>query len=182
MKISRENFEKLALEQVDCLYRMARRLVRDESAAEDLVQETFLRALRGAPNFDLQEFGIKPWLLRIMQNLYVTRGEREQRQPAAMEDGQLDAEEARQRPGEFLPIDPTSFQAMDERLVQALQGLPVEYQQAMLMWAVDDLSYKEMAFVANVPIGTIMSRLYRARQKLTANLREYALREGLIRE
>jgi RNA polymerase sigma-70 factor (ECF subfamily) len=180
MKISRQNFEQLALAQVDTLYRVARRLTRDEATAEDLVQETYLRAFRAAENFELQEYGIKPWLLRIMQNLYVSRGEREQRQPQSMEDGQLEIGEPQSAAA--LPIDAVSFDAMDEQLVAALKDLPAEYQQAMLLWAVDELSYKEMAVVLDVPIGTVMSRLFRARQKLATSLRDYAQREGLIRE
>src|SRR5438876_1072007 len=91
MKLSPEQFEKLALEHMDLLYRVARRLARDSSAAEDLVQETYLRAFRARESFDLQEFGIRPWLLRIMHNLHLSRVGREQRQPQLIADDQLDS-------------------------------------------------------------------------------------------
>jgi RNA polymerase sigma factor (sigma-70 family) len=71
---------------------------------------------------------------------------------------------------------------LDERLKKALETLQEEYQLVLLLWAVEDLSYKEIADVLDVPIGTVMSRLHRARQKLSAQLHEYAVEEGVIRE
>jgi RNA polymerase sigma-70 factor (ECF subfamily) len=181
MKPSRQQFEKLALEQIDTLYRVARRLTHDASRAEDLVQETYLRALRGADGFNLEEFGIRPWLLRIMQNLHVSRSEREKRQPHAVDDQQLTSvgqpEQVAEPSG-----DAAVFDSMDEHLVTALDDLPDEYQQVMLLWGVEGLSYKEIATVLDVPIGTVMSRLHRARQRLSEQLRGYAREQGLIRE
>jgi len=76
MNPSREQFEQLALAQLDTLYRVARRLCRTGGEAEDLVQETYVRALRAAESFQLEEFGIRPWLLRIMRNLHASRAQR----------------------------------------------------------------------------------------------------------
>jgi RNA polymerase sigma-70 factor (ECF subfamily) len=177
MKLVRDEFERLALEHMDMLYRIARRLARDHTKAEDLVQETYLRAFRAQDDFDLQEYGIRPWLVRIMHNLHFSRSEREKRQPVAMEDVHLEGE------GEVPPPLPAaSFEGMDERLVKALEELPTEYQTVMLLWAVDELSYKEIADACDVPIGTVMSRLHRARQKLSEKLHDYAKQERIIRE
>jgi RNA polymerase sigma-70 factor (ECF subfamily) len=178
MKLSREQFEKLALEQLDTVYRVARRLAPDR--AEDLVQETYLRALRSRDGFDLQEYGIRPWLLRILYNLHLSRGEREGRQPLRIEDEQL--ESAVDRTISPLPIDLHSPESMDQRLVKALDGLGEEYRTALVLWAVEDLSYKEIAHALDVPIGTVMSRLHRARQKLSEQLKDMAAEEGIIRE
>ena len=71
---------------------------------------------------------------------------------------------------------------MDEQLVRAIESLAPEYQVVLILWAVEELSYKEIAAAVDIPIGTVMSRLHRARQKLSEQLREYALREGIIRE
>src|SRR5947208_13707001 len=90
MKLAPEQFEALAMEHLDMLYRVARRMTRDVHRAEDLVQETFVRAFRSADDFDLQAYGIRPWLLRILHNLHVTKGQRERRQPAAIDDEQLE--------------------------------------------------------------------------------------------
>src|SRR3954452_17423495 len=81
LKLSRDEFEQRALEHLDTLYRIARRLTRDPVRAEDLVQETFLRALRGRDAFRLEAFGMRPWLLRIMHNQHYSQAERERRQP-----------------------------------------------------------------------------------------------------
>src|SRR5258708_24136543 len=91
MKIDRSQFEQLAMEHLDMLYRIARRLTRDDASAEDLVQETYLRALRSWDSFELKEYGIRPWLLRILHNLHASRYKREKRQPQAIEDEQLQA-------------------------------------------------------------------------------------------
>src|SRR3954467_96525 len=90
MKIERQEFERLPLEQLDAVDRVARTLTRNVAEAEDLVQETYLRAVRSADSFELNaSYGIKPWLMRIMHNLHVNRGLRERRQPKAMESEQL---------------------------------------------------------------------------------------------
>ena len=186
LKPSREQFEQLALEQLDTLYRIARRLARDPQRAEDLVQETYLRAVRARETFDLQAHGIRPWLLRIMHNVHVSRSEREGRQPASVEDEQLEAGSsggsAAARGRSTPPYDPLSFDGMDQQLVRAIEGLSPEYQVVLMLWAVDELSYKEIAAAVGIPIGTVMSRLHRARQKLSEQLHGYAKREGIIRE
>jgi RNA polymerase sigma-70 factor (ECF subfamily) len=182
VKPSAEQFEHLALEQLDLLYRIARRLTRDASSAEDLVQETYVRALRARETFDLQAHGIRPWLLRIMHNVHVSRSEREGRQPSAVEDEQLESAAGQHRGGGPEPFDISSFQGMDQQLVKAIESLAPEYQVVLVLWAVEELSYKEIAAAVNIPIGTVMSRLHRARQKLSEQLREYAVREGIIRE
>jgi RNA polymerase sigma-70 factor, ECF subfamily len=174
-------FEQLALDQMDTLYRVARRLTRDQEHANDLVQETYLRAFRAKETFQLKEYGIRPWLLRIMQNLHFSRTGRERRQPISMEDGSLEAADLGGMPetaGVPLPIN---MENLDDQLVRALDGLATDYQIVLLMWAVDDLTYKEIAHTLDIPIGTVMSRLHRARQKLGEQLRDYALREGVIR-
>ena len=203
MKPTSEQFEKLALEQLDTLYRVAHRLTRDPERAGDLVQETFLRAFRSREGFDLQEHGMRPWLLRILRNLHLSRVDREKRQPVAVDGEVLDSLNATGdtagAPPESdddeaphagpLELEGTGLAALrinpdelDERLKKALEHLQEEYQMVLLLWAVEDLTYKEIAEVLDVPIGTVMSRLHRARQKLSAQLREYALEEGVIRE
>jgi RNA polymerase sigma-70 factor (ECF subfamily) len=179
MKLSREQFETMALEQLDLLYRVARRLTRREAAAEDLVQETYLRALRAYSSFDLKEFGIRPWLLRILHNLHSSRGQRESRQPQALDDEQLAKVSTR---SDLPPLPAGSFDGMDQQLVRAVSQLPQEYQSVLLLWALEDLSYKEIAEAVDVPIGTVMSRLHRARQRLVQQLHDYAREEGIIRE
>jgi RNA polymerase sigma-70 factor (ECF subfamily) len=180
MKIGTEEFDRLALEHIDMLYRLARRWTGDPVRAEDLVQETYLRALRARQDFNLEQYGIRPWLVRIMHNVFVTRSQREQRQPAAVDETHLaDHAGAKALP---LTVDPASFEGMDERLVRAIHELPQEYQVVLLLWAVDDFSYKEIADALEVPLGTVMSRLHRARAKLAERLSDFARNERIIRE
>ena len=182
MKPEGQEFEKLALEQMDTLYRVASRLTRNPEEANDLVQETYLRAFRARESFQLKEYGIRPWLLRIMHNLHFSRAGREKRQPMKMEDEALEAadlDSIPETPGVPMPVN---LEDLDDRLAKALENLPTDYQIVLLMWAVDDLSYKEIAHTLDIPIGTVMSRLHRARQKLSEQLRDYAVDEGMIRE
>ncbi len=177
MKLEPLQFEKLAMEHLDMLYRVARRMTRDAHRAEDLVQETYLRAFRSAADFDLQEFGIRPWLIRILHNLHVSKGQRDKRQPASMEDEHLEtAAVTHDAPAE------STWDGMDQQVKKAFDVLPEEYQEVMQLWAIEELSYKEIADALSVPLGTVMSRLHRARQRLSEQLKEYATREGIIRE
>ena len=160
MKLEPAQFERLALEQIDLLYRVARRLTRDPNRAEDLVQETYLRALRSKDGFSLEEFGMKPWLLRILYNLHLSRAQREGRQPVALDDLELAGPD---RHSASLPIDSRSFEGMDEELVRDIDGLSEEYQSVLMLWAVEDFSYKEIAEALDLPLGTVMSRLHRVR-------------------
>jgi RNA polymerase sigma-70 factor (ECF subfamily) len=180
MRIPRDQFEKLALEQLDLLYRVAKRLTRDPERAGDLVQETFVRALKAHNTFNLEEHGIRPWLVRIMHNLHFSRSEREKRQPVSMESGPLEAASP-PAPSERFPFQ-AGFEGMDERMVKALNEIPPEYQMVLLLWAVEEFSYKDIAESLDIPIGTVMSRLHRARQKLSQLLHDYAIAEGVIKE
>ena len=201
MKPSSEQFEKLALDQLDTLYRVANRLTRDPERAGDLVQETYLRAFRSREGFDLKEHGMRPWLLRILRNLHLSRVDREKRQPVPVDGEVLESlHTASAAPPEAedesvaVPLTEPDLlrggwaalrlnpEELDERLKKALEELQEEYQMVLLLWAVEDLSYKEIAEVLDVPSGTVMSRLHRARQKMAAQLRSYALEEGVIRE
>jgi RNA polymerase sigma-70 factor (ECF subfamily) len=178
MKLEPPEFERLALEQIDMLYRVARRLSRDPNRAEDLVQETYLRALRSRDGFKLEDFGMKPWLLRILYNLHVSRSQREGKQPATVEDLESAGSDRR---SSSLPIDSRSFEGMDEELVRAIDGLSEDYQQVLMLWAVEELSYKEISEALDIPIGTVMSRLHRLRQKLSEELHDYAVEERIVR-
>jgi RNA polymerase sigma-70 factor (ECF subfamily) len=177
MKLTRQEFDTLALEHMDMLYRVARRLCGDPTLAEDLVQETYLRAYRARSQFKLEEYGIRPWLVRIMHNLHVSRSVREKRAPLSVDDSRLDSTAAA-----AATLSIHNFDGMDERLVRAVEALPAEYQTVLLLWAIDQFSYKEISLSLDVPIGTVMSRLHRARSKLSETLADFARKEGIIRE
>lgn len=181
MKLARDEFDRLALEHLDMMYRIARRMTRDAAQAEDLVQETYLRAFRARDDFDLQEYGIRPWLVRIMHNLCISGAQREKRQPVAVDDAHLDGTGTAAKPM-AISTNPASYEAMDQRLVRAIEELPDEYRTALMLWAIEEFSYKEIAEAMDVPIGTIMSRLHRARERLAEKLHDFATKERIIRE
>lgn len=168
------------MEQMDLLYRTARRFTRNADRAADLVQETYLRALRSRDTFDLKEHGIRPWLVRIMRNLHLSRAERESHQPRSADSESL--ESWGDDHGAGAPLASDQFQNMDQELVKALQDLPEEYQAVLMLWAVEDFSYKEIAHAIESPIGTVMSRLHRARQLLLKSLHEFGQERRMIRE
>jgi RNA polymerase sigma-70 factor, ECF subfamily len=180
MKVDRKQFEQLVLPELDCVYRVARRLVRDPAAAEDLTQETFLRAWKAAENFDLQSFGVRPWLLRILHNLHINRIAQDQRQRKTLEENWNLGVAA--TPMERLPIDAASSDAMDQRLVAALASAPPEYAAVLQMWAVEEMSYKEIAAALDIPLGTVMSRLHRARENLSGRLSDLAAERNVPRD
>lgn len=180
MALSRDEFASLLMPQLDSLYRIALRMARKPADAEDLVQETYYRALRSWETYNAKAGEIRPWLVRILRNTFLTRISREAKQPKAMADEAFDHSAAQAEP---VPAAPDRFaQYMDEELVQALDGLPEEYRTVLMLWALEDFSYQEIADALEIPIGTVMSRLYRARAKLSTNLRDYAKREGILRE
>ncbi len=168
---------------MDAVYRMGLRLAGSETEADDLVQETFLRAYRALDTFELREYGAKPWLLKILHNVFYTRVGKAARQPTLLEDVNYDdlaAELDQPSPAE-LAADGVNWDLFDEELKAAVEALAPDYREVLLLWGLEELSYKEIAEVCGCAIGTVMSRLYRARQQVGQRLADYARRELGIR-
>jgi RNA polymerase sigma-70 factor, ECF subfamily len=168
MKPSRSLFDSLVLPHMEMLYRLARRMTGDFSSAEDLVQETYVHAYKSLDSFELKEFGVRPWLIQILRNLTTSRFRREKLMPRAIDDEQLATVEGSATAND--DAQSFSFDGMDQRLAKAVKELSSENQQILWLWAVQGLSYKELAAALQSPIGTIMSRLHRVREKLVARL------------
>ncbi len=169
-----QTFEALALPHLGTVYRFARRLSRHDHEAEDLVQETYLKAYKAFGNFDLREFGIRPWLLKILHNTFLNRQSRENKAPRAAEHETL---EYMQSAGDGeAHIDPPAldYEALDEEVARAIDGLSPDFRSVLIMWSTMELTYQEIAEVLDVPIGTVMSRLHRARQQLASVLHDFA--------
>ena len=181
---TRDRFKELALPHVDSVYRVARSLASDAAEAEDLVQETFYRALRGFGTFELRDYGIRPWLLRILHNTFCTLKGRQGREPSLLDDVDFAHFEAEFEQADLDPptAETIDWEHVDEELKQTIQGLQAEYRTVLLLWAVEGLSYKEIARVCDCALGTVMSRLYRARQLIGRALRSYARERGLSTE
>ncbi|MFQ5500894.1 MAG: RNA polymerase sigma factor [Phycisphaerae bacterium] len=178
-KITR-HFEDVVLCHLDLVYRMAVKLSGDPHEAEDLVQETFLRAHRAFSKFELREYGAKPWLLRILHNVFYTRCGQAKKAPSLLSDLSLDdiAAELEQGPIQSLKVGELDWDQFDEELKAAVLSLTPEYRSVIVLWALADLSYKEIAKVLDCALGTVMSRLFRARQQLGEALNDFAADHG----
>jgi RNA polymerase sigma factor (sigma-70 family) len=161
-----ERFEAVVLPHLDAAYGLARYLVRDDTDAEDVVQESFLRALRhfGGYRGDAASQG-RAWVLAIVRNMAHTWRHRRRAESGATEfdetvHGADGADEAGGADAALLRGD------LRETLDQALERLPAELREVIVLREVEGLSYKEIAGVSDVPIGTVMSRLSRARKRL----------------
>ncbi len=181
---SKKRFEVLALPHLDAVYRMAMRLTSDATEAEDLAQEAYYRAYRAFESFELRDYGIKPWLLRILHNVFFTAKGKQRREPTLLDDVDFDhfADELPGTAEEPLTADLLDWDQFDQELKAAVETLPVDYRVVLLLWAIEELSYKEIAEVCSCPVGTVMSRLYRARQMLGQGLLDYARERNLSTE
>jgi RNA polymerase sigma-70 factor (ECF subfamily) len=173
-------FEQAALPHLELVFRVARRLARSEPDAEDLVQETYLKAQRAFGRFEMREFGIRPWLLRILHNTFLNRQAREKNAPRAAESEMLQAAApAEHDSGSLAPPD-LDYERVDGEVKLAIERLAPEFRSVLLLWATMEYSYQEIAKILELPIGTVMSRLHRARQQLARSLHEYAQENRLM--
>jgi RNA polymerase sigma-70 factor, ECF subfamily len=161
-------FREHVLPELDVLLRVARRLTGSPDSAEDLVQETLIRAYRAVDRFD----GRYPraWLLTILRNTWKSMHRRARPQFADDPEEFLSRARARGADGRTGAEEQVVDASLDQRLAQALTDLAPIHQTVVLLVDVDGLSYQEAAKVLDVPVGTIMSRLHRARRKLRSRL------------
>jgi RNA polymerase sigma-70 factor, ECF subfamily len=162
-----ESFERTVVPLLDDAYTLARYLLRNEHDAQDVVQEAFLRAWRHYAG--LRDGDARPWLLTIVRNCCWTwrRSARTKRETIEYDD-----EAHSSRTGEHRAADADAVAASNRDVLRAaLAQLQPEYREALVLREIEGMSYKEMAQVAGVPLGTIMSRLARARRRLQTALR-----------
>ena len=174
--MERDAFEQLALEHLQAVYRLALQLVRHPDEASDLVQETYLKALRVADRFEERGGGIRPWLFKILHNVFYTRLSRNKRAPLSVDElhGASTDEPGPDEPGPAWDLGTMNWEHVDDRIKAAIEALRPEYRTVLLLWAVEGLKYREIAEIQEIPIGTVMSRLHRARSTLANELAEFA--------
>ena len=166
-------FNEAVLPHLDAAYNLARWLTRNDQDAEDVVQEASLRALKYWKGFSGRD--CRSWLLAIVRNTFYSWLRKQSAQPGITEDGEIDeVDDSVPNPEHML------LQNADrEMLKSALEDLPVEFREAIVLREMEGLSYKEIADIAGVPIGTVMSRLARARKRLQIYLTNTAARNYL---
>lgn len=179
-----KHFEQNALALMDSLYGAALRFTRNPSDAEDLVQETYLKAFRAWRQFE-PGTNLKAWMFRILTNTFISSYRKERREPTIVSaDGRGDFD-LYQNLLEYVSPDPSAESEVLERMVdeevkQALSDLPESFRMAVVLSDVEGFSYKEIAEMLGIPIGTVMSRLHRGRKALQKALWNLAVDRGLV--
>lgn len=182
----RERFEGLVGEHLDGLFGASLRLTRNRTRAEDLVQETFLRAWRSFHTFR-PGTNVRAWLYRILMNAYIDGYRKREREPEVVDQEDVDEfylysrvheSEDFRRAGN--PEEALLSKLMDADVKAALDGLPASFRDVVILADIEGFSYKEIAGILGIPIGTVMSRLHRGRRQLQVRLWEYARRAHYV--
>lgn len=173
----RARFEGEALPHLRAVFNVAWRLTRREDAARDLTQEAFLRAFRKFDSF-ASGTNCRAWLFTITYSVFVNRYRRQQREPQIMTvDDQDSGLEQRAVSPESRQVTTPARAAAEADVEAALAELPEEYRVAIILVDVEELSYEDAAAVLACPVGTVRSRLFRARKRLAITLRDYDVAE-----
>jgi len=162
-------FERHALEHLDALYNFAMYLTRNPPEADDLVQETYLRAFRFADRFTPGTH-LRAWLFQILRNTFLTFYRLRERESAIADDGVPDWDAPMFHDA---PEDSSSAMEAHTDLERALRRLPEEFRTVLLLAEIEGMPLEEVAFVMNCPVGTVKSRIFRAKERLRALLRDY---------
>jgi RNA polymerase sigma-70 factor, ECF subfamily len=168
-------FESMAVPLLGRLYNLARWLCRDDSEAEDLVQETYARALKAFRSFETGT-NFSAWMFRILRNIFLTS-----RTGAKVAHISIDeeGEEGLLPPASGTPESILMSTTTQQNIQAALERLPPAYREVILLCDVEEMKYREIADVLEVPVGTVMSRIARARKLLRGMLAEERLRVGI---
>jgi RNA polymerase sigma-70 factor (ECF subfamily) len=183
--VAADPFETEALSFLDALYRTALRMTRSEAEAEDLVQETYIRAFRFREQFTLGT-NLKAWLFRILTNTFINQYRRKAARPETTELDDVDESILYRHmrdvsPGSSSP-DPEAElidNTLSSEVKEALEALPEKFRTTLLL-DVEGFSYKEIAEMLDIPIGTVMSRLHRGRKFLQKRLYDLARDRGIV--
>jgi RNA polymerase sigma-70 factor (ECF subfamily) len=177
-------FEALTLEHMDALYGAALRLTRSARDAEDLVQDTYLKAFRFFDSFE-KGTNIKAWLFKIQTNTFINKYRRKVKEREVAETPAEDIVRDRFVSSEQFDAlkDPESdffSRLLSDEVLEALDQVPVDFRMVVILADIQGFSYKEIAEIVACPVGTVMSRLFRGRRVLQKALYEYAVREGIV--
>ena len=175
-------FEQEAKPLLGKLYSTALRMTGQAAAAEDLVQETLLKAYKNLHQFE-PGTNFRAWIFRILTNTYINEYRRKARAPQTMDFTEADPGAPDREPAFFTVDDLAQFRdRVSGEAAKALEKVPDEFRIVFLMNTLGEFSYKEIGEMLGVPIGTVMSRLFRARRILRDELADYAKKEGFLKD
>jgi RNA polymerase sigma-70 factor, ECF subfamily len=183
---AKQRFQESALPLLDSLYGAALRMTRNPADAQDLVQETMLRAYRSFNSFE-PGTNLKAWLFRIMTNAYINTYRKRQREPQKVSADEVEEFDLYQNLKDHdpqwdeTPENIVLNSLVDSDILEAIENLPEQFRLAVVLSDVEGFSYAEMAEIMDVPIGTVMSRLHRGRKALQERLWEIARDRGIIK-
>ncbi len=180
----REKFEKVSLQYMDLLYSSALRLTKNSAEAEDLVQDTYMRAYRFFDKFQ-EGTNFKAWIFRIMTNTFINKYRKKARSPQQVELEKvsffIEDEQVEQFPKTVDVYERKTYpELFDDEINGALNRLSENFKEIIVLADVEGLTYKEIAQKADIPLGTVMSRLFRARRMLQKNLYSVGRARGFI--
>jgi RNA polymerase sigma-70 factor (ECF subfamily) len=175
-------FEREALPHTDLLYNYALRMTNHPADADDLLQETFLKAYRF---WDKYEPGtnIRAWLFRIMKNSYINRYRKETKEPATVDYNEVENFYAtvKDRASDSNDLQETLYgNLLDDDVASAVADLPEDFRTVVILCDIEGLSYEEIAEFVDIPLGTVRSRLHRGRKLLRERLHDYAKKRGYV--
>jgi RNA polymerase sigma-70 factor, ECF subfamily len=177
-----EEFQREAVPHMDILYNYALRMTGDQDDADDLVQETYLKAYRFWDKYE-KGTNIRAWLFRIMKNSYINRYRKETKEPDTVDYDKIQNYYSTIRDES---ADPNDLQEkifgglFEDNVAQALESLPEDFRTVVILCDIEGLTYEEIAEFVDCPIGTVRSRLHRGRKMLRAVLFEYARNRGYV--
>jgi RNA polymerase sigma-70 factor (ECF subfamily) len=182
---ARREFEQLALQHLDPLYSAALRLTKNDRDAEDLVQDTVMRAFRFFDKFE-RGTNIKAWLFKILTNTFINNYRRRVKERSVVDGSERETVQDR-----FMSRDATDFaqnpeqflfdRLLSDDVLHAIDELPLDFRMTVILADIQEFSYKEIAEVLDCPVGTVMSRLYRGRKILQKTLQHHAKDMGILR-
>ncbi len=174
-----ESFEREALPHLDTCFRVACRLTGDPSRAEDLVQETMLKAFR-AWHRVRPGTTARGWLLTILRNSFINQYRKQKREPLGVDIEAVDPMAIYRRVGQTDPEGEFFGKLIDGKVLDAIDELAIEFREVLVLSDIEELSYAEISSMLEIPIGTVKSRLFRARRQLQDQLYDHAVAMGYI--
>ncbi|MEX1010972.1 MAG: sigma-70 family RNA polymerase sigma factor [Balneolaceae bacterium] len=179
-----QDFHEEILPHLDALYNFALRLTTEPNDAEDLVQDSIVKAYRFFSSYE-KGTNAKAWLFRILKNSYINNYRRKSKKPQEVDYDEVATfyETIRAERTESSDLEDKMFsQLIDDDLTNALEDLPEDFRTVVLLCDVEEFTYEEIANMLDVPIGTIRSRLHRGRNLLKVQLEEYARKRGFVED